>query len=256
MGALLLLVGGGAVLVWVATSRAVPVTMGQAESRLGRDAPPGAVGNRPAPGVYRYTGGGTDHLSLPPMSQPEGPTMPGTVTLVGSDCWILRIDYSSHHWQTWNFCTRHGTLRETGGKVWQLWSIGPVNVSNLTTLRCTTTSVWLPARVVAGAHWQTSCSGTSSSLHGRMTTAGSNRFVRDITTRIDGRSVEAAVFRQVRTDTGAQRGSEISDVWLDARTGLPLRLTENITVVTPTPFGTSTYSQRGEVQLASLNPVG
>ncbi len=254
MGVLLLLVGGGAILVWVTTSRAVPVSMSQAESRVGPDALPRALGNRPAPGVYRYTGAGTDHLSLPPLSQPEGPTMPGTVTLVGSDCWVMRIDYSSHHWQTWNFCTRDGTLRETGGKVWQLWSIGPINVSNLTTLRCTATSVWLPAHAVVGAYWPTSCSGTGSSVHGGMTTAGPDRFVRDITTRIGGRSVVAAVFRQVRTDTGAQRGSEASDVWLDARTGLPLRLTEDITVVTPTPFGTSTYTQQGEFQLASLTP--
>ena len=62
----------------------------------------------------------------------------------------------------------------------------------------------------------------------------------------------ADVLRQVRTDSGAQRGSEVSNVWLDRGTGLPLRLTEDITVVTATPFGTSTYTQQGVFHLVSL----
>ena len=252
MGAIVLLLAAGAGAVWLTTSRAVPVTMGQAESRLRPDAPPTDLGARPSPGVYHYVGSGTDRLSLPPLSQPEGPTMPGTVTLVGPDCWNLRIDYSSHHWQTWAFCVGHGALRETGGGVWQLWSIGPLRVTNLTTLACTADSVWLPDRAVPGAHWRTSCSGTSTAVHGRMTTAGSDRFVGVRRTTIGGRTVTADVFRQVRTDSGAQRGSEVSNVWLDNSTGLPLRLTEDITVVTATPFGTSTYTQRGAFHLASL----
>jgi hypothetical protein len=255
LGAVVLLLGGGAIVVWLTTSRAVPVSIAQAEGRLGTNDSIGSLGNRPAPGVYRFTGSGTDRLSLPPLSQPEGPTMPGTVSLVGSDCWTFRIDYSSHHWQTWDFCDRGGTLVETGGAVWQLWSIGPINVTNMTTLRCTRTSTWIPSHLVAGSSWRTSCGGTSTAVHGPMTTAGSDRYVRTVTMKIGGRPVAAEYFRQVRKDSGAQRGTEVSSVWLEEGNGLPLRLTENIEVVTGTPFGTSTYRQQGVFQLKSLSPL-
>jgi hypothetical protein len=243
------------VVVWLTTSRAVPVSMAQAESRLGRNDPSGALGNRPAPGVYRFAGSGTDRLSLPPLAQPEGPTMPGTVSLVGSDCWTFRIDYSSHHWQSWDFCRRGGALVETGGSIGQLWSIGPISLSNRTTLHCTTTSTWLPAHLAPGDRWSTSCQGTSTAVSGTMTTAGSDRYVRTVPMKVGGRSVPAASFRQVRTDSGAQRGSEVSSVWLEMGNGLPLRLTESIEVVTATPFGTSTYRQQGVFHLVSLSPV-
>ncbi|HUI48728.1 MAG TPA: hypothetical protein VL119_08525, partial [Acidimicrobiia bacterium] len=77
---------------------------------------------RPAAGVYVYRGSGTEHLSLPPKSQAQGPQMPGTVLLTANGCWTFRIDYSSQHWQTWNYCPRGGGLVELGGQTFERWN--------------------------------------------------------------------------------------------------------------------------------------
>ena len=41
-------------------------------------------------------------------------------------------------------------------------------------------------------------------------------------------------------------------MWLDAATGLPLRLRQDLEIKTDTPFGSSTYTQSGVFTLASL----
>ncbi len=117
LGAVVFVLGGGVAVMWLSSSRAIPVTMGQAESRLGKNVGDSSDGSRPPAGVYAYRGSGTDRLSFPPLSQPEGPTMPGTVALEKGDCWTFRIDYSSHHWESWDYCLRQGVAaadRRTG----------------------------------------------------------------------------------------------------------------------------------------------
>ena len=72
---------------------------------------------------------------------------------------------------------------------------------------------------------------------------------------IGGTRVPTVHFHRSRIDTGGQRGTERADVWLDARTGLPLRLDQHLRVVTSTAFGTSTYTQDGTLRLTSMMPV-
>lgn len=228
-----------------------PVSMHQAEQRLGNEGQ-GVAGARPARGVYLYTGSGTDRLSLPPLTQAEGPTMPGTVTLQGNDCWTFRLDYSSHHWQTWKFCRKGNDTEELGGKIWQLWAIGALRETNLTTLTCTPGTMWLPATATAGQTWQSHCRGTSSAVKGVMHSDGPYRFVGTATLDVAGKSVRTAKFLQLRTESGAQRGTERDEMWIDSSNGLPVRVMQNISVVTDTPFGTSTYTQTGTFTLRSL----
>ena len=47
--------------------------------------------------------------------------------------------------------------------------------------------------------------------------------------------VQAAHFLRLRTDSGAQRGTERSEVWFSTSTGLPLRVQQDIKVTSPTP---------------------
>ena len=254
LAVLVLLAGMGAGAIWLTSSRARPVSLRQAESRLGKSASalPGAA--RPAPGVYQYTGSGTEKLSLPPLSQAEGPSMPGTVTLQGANCWVFRIDYSTHHWQTWEYCIHDGDLWEAGGQSWQLWSIGPLNVTNLSTFTCAPRSMALPAKASVDERWESSCAGTNSSVKGQTISTGPYRFIGLATMSIGGTPVRAAHFLRLRTDSGAQRGTERSEVWFSATTGLLLRLQQDIRVTSPTPFGTSTYTQAGVFTLESLMP--
>jgi hypothetical protein len=251
---LVLLVVGGAAVIWLTSSRAKPVTLRQAETRLGNNGAgaPGAA--RPAPGVFEYAGSGTERLSLPPLSQAEGPSMPGTVTLRGPNCWVFRVDYSTHHWQTWEYCLHNGDLWEAGGQSWQLWSIGPLQVTNLSSFTCTPRSMALPANASPGEQWESRCTGTNTSVKGQTMSVGPYRFTGLTTMWVGGTRVRAARFLRLRTDSGAQRGTERSEVWFSASNGLPLRLQQNIKVTSQTPFGVSTYTQTGVLALVSLVP--
>lgn len=257
MGGAVVLIGCGVLAFWLTTSRARPVSMREAESQLGSHGKGISGSDRPTRGVYEYSGSGTEQLSLPPLSQAEGPTMPGTITLQGSNCWVFKIDYSTHHWQTWRYCLRDGNLWEAGGQSWQLWSIGPINVTNLTSFGCGIgSSMALPATRSPGDVWQSRCTGTNTSVKGTTVSAGPYRFIGDATISVGHTPVLAARFLRLRTDSGAQRGTERSEVWFDARNGLVLRLQQDIKVTTATPFGTSTYTQVGVMSLVSLVPHG
>ncbi len=246
----------GALWAVLATNRAHQVSLDQAAQRLGGAGAgigvQGPADGRPDPGVYDYRGTGTEHLSLPSLSQQEGPTIPGTVTLAPGGCWVFRVDYSSHHWQTWRYCRHGGDTWEAGGQTWQLWALGPLDVTNTSTFRCAPRTMSLPATAAPGQRWWGRCTGTNTTVSGSTLSAGPYRFVRVTTVMVGGHDVSAAEFERRRTDTGAQRGSERAEVWLDARTGLPVRLQQHLRVTTNTPFGTSTYTQDGVLTLASI----
>jgi hypothetical protein len=249
-----LLIGMGITAVWLTTSRASQVTLREAESRPGSGGNGTSTAGRPVPGVYAYSGTGTEHLSLPPLSQAEGPTIPGTVTLDGPRCWVFRIDYSTHHWQTWHYC-QHGTdLWEAGGQSWQLWPVGPFDVTNVTSFTCEAGSMALPGRGSVGQIWASRCSGTNTSVKGVTVSAGPYRLIGTTVLSVGGVPVRVVHFRRTRTDSGAQVGTERADVWIDPRTGLPVRLEQHLRVTTSTMFGTSTYTQDGVLMLASLVP--
>jgi hypothetical protein len=254
VGGAVLLIGGVSLAFWLTTSRARPVSMREAESQLGSQDRGSSGSSRPAPGVYEYTGSGTEQLSLPPLSQTEGRPMPGTVTLQGSNCWVFKIDYSTHHWQTWRYCLHADDLWEAGGQSWQLWSIGPINVTNVSSFTCVARSMALPGRRTPGEVWQSRCTGTNTSVKGTTVSAGPYRFLGNVTISVGRTRVLAARFLRLRTDSGTQRGTERSEVWFDARNGLILRLQQDIKVTSPTLFGTSTYTQRGVFAIESLVP--
>ena len=50
---------------------------------------------RPAQGLYRYRGSGTDQLVTPPKEQTEGPEMPATVRQQSNGCWTFRTSAES-----------------------------------------------------------------------------------------------------------------------------------------------------------------
>ena len=93
------------------------------------------------------------------------------------------------------------------------------------------------------------------SIAGTTVTAGPYRLAGTGVLVIGGTRVPAVHFHRSRTDSGGQRGTEEAEVWLDARTGLPLRLDQHLRVVTSTTFGTSTYTQDGILRLTSMTPI-
>lgn len=235
-----------------AGSSAEQVSLNQARSRLPSGHSSGPLGSRPSPGVYEYRGSGTDRLSLPPETQPEGPSMPVTVTLYGTDCWTFRIDYSTHHWQSWDFCRRGSDMRETGGRVWQLWPLGPMSLTNSSTVTCNPEATVLPAKPVAGQTWTAHCSATSSAVEGKMDGTAQYRYLGRTTVLVEGTALVADHISIDQVDQGSQKGTEHYDMWISPQSGLILRLDQDIQVNTPTPVGDSTYNQKGTLALASM----
>ena len=233
--------------------RARPVSISQAIGRYHSNSA-ADPGTHPRPGVYSYQGSGTDRLTLPPLSQSEGPTLPGTVEVQSNGCWSFRIDYSTNHWQTWTYCGHSTGLVETGGLVWQRWMVGPVAETNLSTLRCSPGLLSIPSSSAVDKSWPALCTGTSTQIHGTLVSAGTTRFVGQPNLTIAGRSVPAVHVEVQWKLSGPQVGTERDDLWFDAQTGLPLQNRRSIHVRTQTPFGASTYSENGAFVLQNLRP--
>jgi hypothetical protein len=252
LGVVVALIVAGTAL-WLSADRAHQVSVRQAKEQAG--ALSGVPGSgRPTPGVYRYVGSGLEKLSLPPLSQGEGPGIPVTVRLEGSDCFVVRVDYSSHHWQTWDYCRHGADLWEAGGQQWQLWSIGPVNVTSSGTITCTQTMA-LAAYPRPGQEWSAHCTGTNSAVSGTIVSRGSYRFLGDVTLHIGGTPVRCAHYLRLRTNTGAEQGTEHSEVWFDLANGLPVRMVQKLHATTQTSFGRTTYDQSGVFAATSVRPV-
>ncbi len=209
---------------------------------------------RPAAGVYLYRGSGTEHLSLPPKSQSQGPQMPATVTHRSDGCWTFRIDYSSQHWQTWVYCPRDGGLVELGGQTFERWDFVFTKYDSTSSFTCAPASVAIRAGARPGDHWQQTCRGTSTGTKGEAVSSGPYTFVGPDTVTVGGTRVAAYHFRQVRTVTGNQTGTQTTDLWFAQRDGLPLRNRRVVDLDTDTVVGSSKYTERGSFELASLAP--
>jgi hypothetical protein len=139
--------------------------------------------------------------------------------------------------------------------VWQLWPVGPINFTNVTTTTCDTGAMALPGAFPAGRSWPSNCTGVSNTVKGTMRTQGVLTYLGTDTVRVDGGPVQAVHLLLSRADTGAQTGSEHYEIWLQPGTGLPLQLVQEIRVSTDMPIGHSTYTQSGKLTLTSLKPA-
>jgi len=91
---------------------------------------------------------------------------------------------------------------------------------------------------------------------GEVVTSGPYTFMGDDVVIVAGTPVAAHHFRQLRTLTGSQTGTQGADLWFAKQDGLPLRNDRDVTVHTDTIIGSSTYTEHGSFELASLRPQG
>jgi hypothetical protein len=231
-----------------------PVSLSEAGIRFHREHPGVAQGAgplTPSEGVYQYIGHGSDKISVPPMSQSHGPTIPGTITHGSGSCWTLRVDYSSNHWQDWTYCPRNGGLDEQAGRTFQRWDIAVTSIDNRSSFVCRSRT--LVPGMQAGDSWTQTCIGNNSSIPGTTTSSGLMRFLGIETLRIGADRVRAYHLLQHRQVTGSQRGTLISNEWF-AFDGLPIREQHTLKVVSPSPIGDITYREVTNFRLADLHP--
>lgn len=243
------------VVVLFVRSEARPVAIDEAPRPTGSTLPAEPTEMRPPQGVYLYTGEGTDQLDLPPLSQAQGPQMPASVSHRDDGCWTFRIDFSTNHWQTWIHCPDDGDLVEEGGESYQRWDLGVASFDSTSTFTCSD-SIAVKADQEPGDSWTQTCSGTSTGAEGEAISSGPVTFVGREDLAIGGETVTALHYRRERVMSGAQHGTETTEIWLAADTGLPLRNIRTMEATTSTVIGDVRYSETGRFEATSVSPVG
>jgi hypothetical protein len=250
LAALVLLVAVVAVR-WV-QGRARPVELSEVATPTGSTLPAEPAVLRPPQGVYLYEGSGTDRIDKPPAEQAQGPSMPATVTHRDDGCWTFRIDYSTNHWQSWDYCPSDGGLTEVGGTSFQRWDFGAFANETTTTVTCDAPVV------VAGQEpddeWNQRCTGTSTGVEGTTISEGPMRYLGIEALDIGGEEVRAHRYLRERTTSGNQTGSERTEAWFSVETGMPLRNERELAARSDTVIGEISYTEDGEFQLTSLQP--
>ena len=258
--AVLVVVAGGIAVfagLWL-NSGAHELPLSSAYQHFTPDAPPAKYRHealRPPQGVYPYAGSGTEHVSLPPKTQYEGPIIPGTVTYLHDGCWDFRLDYSDSHWQSSTYCPKGAELLLDARAGWYRWDFVAVVIADTATYRCSRREVILPARGATGTRQHFSCTGRNDHLSiPPVTMSGWTQVLRTGTVDVAGRAEPAVEVRELATFSGGQSGTNDSSTWYAASTGLPLEGTWRTEVRTASPVGTSTLTASGRFHLQAGTP--
>jgi hypothetical protein len=210
---------------------------------------------RPAAGVYRATGSGTEHISFPPNSQHDGAVIPVTVRHGADGCWRWRIDFNEAHWQEYDFCPQQAELLLESQRNFQSWDFGATKVENVARYTCDPPAPIVVRDPQPGTKLRHHCTGTSSAVPGTSTTEGPVDIVGTAPVTVGGERVLAIHQVRHQTISGAQRGTLEEEWWFAARTGLPLRASRDYRIQSSSPIGDITYTERGSWALESLEPV-
>ena len=245
---------------------AQPVSLDEAQERVASsdqnsddqngEAPSETIRPRPAAGVYEYIGEGTERLDVPPKTQTQGPEIPGTVTHLDDRCWRLRVDYSTLHWQSWDYCVDGTNLTEHAGAFFQRLDLVVAQVDTNSSSICDPPVDAIRADRQPSDETIQRCSGTSTGTTGEVISEGPYTFVGTEGLDIGGTAVQALHYHRLRTLSGGQDGTEDVNVWFEPDTGLPLRNTREITVQSDSLVGGVTYTESGSFELTSLQPIG
>jgi hypothetical protein len=208
---------------------------------------------RPPAGVYTFVGSGTEKLSLL-TTQHWGARIPVTVTEDTSRCWIYRLDYSTHHWQSIRYCAKGRALQETGEETFQSFDFVALEASDTNEIVCNPPIDRIRVDAEPTARWHVACDGRSKSRSTKFHAQGTETFVGIENLRVGTELVPAYHYSVTRALSGSQSGSERLDMWYSVLDGLPVKSDRHVDVKSPSPIGTVTYRENGTYALASLTP--
>jgi|GEM_PF-6467621 len=224
---------------------------------------------RPEAGTYRYVGTGVDKLTLadggPLKEQLQGPVMNGEVAPmprgdggVVDDCYAFSLSASATHSWTLNLCQRGDRLVESSGQDEQVWVFGTSRNANLATWSCSPENLILGPTVERDKQAPHLCEGKNTTPpDSGFQQGGLLKFLGREVLNVAGQEVPVVHVEVTRTVTGTtQRGTQALELWLDARSSLPVRGVRSSTVTTSAPFfGELRYAETSEFQLQSLSPT-
>ena len=228
------------------------------ERERARDTTPGTdpptATPRPAEGVYVYDAAVVERLSILGVDQPQGPTVPAAVRHEGDDCWTVRYDYSTNHWEEKRWCRDGDVLADLGGVGFQRFNIGAVEVAETTTFTCDPPGEAVRFGAEPGGSWRQACDGRSEERGTTHTSTGTNTFLGPEVVVIGGVELDALHYRLERTISGDQSGTEDIHRWYAADDGMLLRVTTDTRVDSPSPVGDITFTVQGEMVLTDPGP--
>ncbi len=224
---------------------------------------------RPESGTYRYVGTGLDKLTRidggPLKEQLQGPVMDGVVAPlprgdggVADACYSFSLFASATHSWTLNLCQRGDRLVESSGQDEQVWVFGTLRNPNLASWRCTPENLILGPTLERDKQAPHLCEGQNTTPpDSGFRQGGLLKFLGREVLNVAGQDVSAIHVEVTRTVTGStQQGTQALELWLDARSSLPLRGVRSSTVTTTAPFfGELRYTETSEFQIQSLDPV-
>lgn len=187
---------------------------------------------RPPPGAYTYTITGSDGLkgSFGTSNQYTEPAKL-TITLEGSDCYSQTLHIRAKYEETFHFCRRGPEfVMDTGDRDQTLF-----NYRVQTHQTCTPGDLYFPQLPVATPPYAHSCTGhnaeqASGDSNSNFTTAGNYTYVGIEKVPVNGSNIEVRHFKDERTVSGSQNGTNIADWFFDAKTGIVVRLRRTIDV--------------------------
>lgn len=239
------LVAVAAAVVWQVVLRdtATPASIDDALARYRAAA---ALGETPVPpGVYVYRTSGSESISALGGTEHEYPEQ-STITVTRSPCGMtLRWDVLETRSTTWQVC-----VEAEGGKGQRLdgWVEQHVffGQEDRTEWQCSGSSWQLgPDAPEMTTH---TCDGGDSTMSGTLTVIG-NEVV-----DVGGVPVETIRLRLEAEEAGSARGPLVEERWLETETGLPVRLTYEVTTDNDSPIGTVVFEERYDLRLESLEP--
>ena len=207
---------------------------------------------RPAAGVYAATASGKESIGLPGFDENLGPNAPVTVTHGAGGCYTYRADFNSHHWRSWAFCpTETATFSLTKEESWTARKAPALDIATLATYACGRPLDFLWKGVTVGETRSGACTGTSDIDHSVTADAASIEVLDVGTISVGGKRTDVVHVRTTEICSRAQTGSEVDEWWLDATTGLPVKLLVNSSLT----GGPSDYAETPHLQLTTTTPA-
>jgi len=206
----------------------------------------------PAPGVYTATVTGEESIGLPGFDESYGPNSPVTVTHGDGGCFSYRVDFNSHHWRAWTFCpSPTATFALTQMDGWTARSAPGFDLSTYNTYACTEPAdFWWDDPTTTDSPRTGTCVGTNDLDDGVTDDALRIEVVGSEPLTIGGARVNAIHLRSTESFSRDQTGQEVDDWWVDADTGLPVRLTIDSSLT----GGSGDYREKADVTLTSVTP--
>lgn len=255
LGAIVALAALALIVFYVGRDRATELTDDQAlidfRAASGTTESSDLGDNLPPAGVYAATASGQESIGLPGFDETFGPNAPVTLTHGDGGCMTYRADLNSHHWRSWTFCPGD----EAGFTLVELQSFTArkapgLDLATLSTYRCEQPLNVFATDAAVGEVRTGSCTGTSDIDDSVTQDAARAEVLEDTTLDVGGDRVDVRRVRTTDTFSGAQSGQEVGEWWLDATTGLPLKLSIDARL----DGGVSDYAEQIELALTSTSP--